>query len=400
MNPMVRAARRAGTAIGTRLPERARMAETWATVRSGLKIVRAVHDVAKTPSIGAFAKTLRVLSMVDAVSKEMGNKTNPLTLLTSQYGLVPDHNRLLLQAILPFIQKEFAWSEIHTGEDDDKKTPYKIGRRGNDVLIVRSFHGWRGSLEYESPWFRSSDLTPDILLESVWETSHVFLQFNGQYSSDPIKVRPIAPSPDPVAGHEYTDKFHEVCKVLERDPTGTAFIGKPGTGKTQCILHAAATTGKKVLNVQVDQGVEYTTQLTDIFEQLRPDILFLDDVDHIPQKGLFQLLDSLRKLPVHLVIAANKPEVLDEAIWRPGRIEHLFEFNLPDASERKSILDRYGEIFEVPIPDSFLPASDGYSGAFLREMVRRLTFETPERAISQIEMLRKMRPSQTVKKAE
>ncbi len=166
-------------------------------------------------------------------------------------------------------------------------------------------------------------------------------------------------------------------------------MGKPGTGKTQTVANATAALDKRLLSVSVPDVQNNIQGLIQLCEVLRPDVLFLDDVDHtFTSQNIFQLIDSLRRMTsCHLVMAANKPTVLDEAVWRPGRIEHLFQFDLPDLEDRAAILKDYGKMYEVDVPPSFVSKSKGFSGAFLKEMVRRLKFEQEDEILEQITIL-------------
>lgn len=357
----------------------------------GLKIVRAMHEVTKTETKGVFAKSLQAVSLVETVVREVGLSKDPCQRIADEMKLEPCQSIMLLQVLLPVLEREFAWEKVRQDNPSARNT-LRLGTKNGEHVLISTYVDYQGDSAFELPWFRSSSLTVESLLDYIWETPHIFCQFSYSMYGGQLKTRSIATSPDPICGTSALSHFHEMCDILNREPTGTMFIGRPGTGKTQCILHAASTLGKRVLNVQVNHGISSDTKLIDVFEELRPDILFLDDVDHVQKDGLFQLIDNLRKLPVHLVMAANKPEVLDEAIWRPGRIEHLFDFPLPDEEERRGILKGYAEVYKVDVPDSFVEKSDGYSGAFLKEMARRLQFEKPERILYQLDLLSKMRP--------
>ncbi|RPJ54314.1 MAG: AAA family ATPase, partial [Methanobacteriota archaeon] len=162
---------------------------------------------------------------------------------------------------------------------------------------------------------------------------------------------------------QYPDAF---AVLHMKPPKGILLVGPPGTGKT---LIAKATAAKSGLNFISIKGPEILSKgvgdsekhIREAFRKARqsaPAILFFDEIDAIVQKRgsgtdlsrvtesvLSQLLtelDGIEELKDVVVLAAtNRPDVLDPAILRPGRLEKHIAIPPPDEAARKQIFSIY-----------------------------------------------------------
>jgi len=156
-------------------------------------------------------------------------------------------------------------------------------------------------------------------------------------------------------------------KFLElgaRIPKGVLLVGPPGTGKT---LLAKAIAGEAKVHFFSISGSDFSEMLVgvgpsrmrDLFEQAKanaPAIIFIDEIDSIArmrgvgvsgvsdenEQTLNQLLvqmDGFTKSEGVIVIAAtNRPDVLDQALLRPGRFDRQIVVQMPDVKGREQIL--------------------------------------------------------------
>ncbi len=178
-------------------------------------------------------------------------------------------------------------------------------------------------------------------------------------------------------------------------PTGLLLYGPPGTGKTTVARILAAQTKAKFLTVSVAEinqmwVGESEKAVQKLFAEARanpPAIIFLDEVDAlIPNRagGVHQYSDKVVNQFLHemdgikpnhglfIVGATNRPDMLDPALVRGGRLSRQIEIPPPDEEGRLALLKlmtRKANISpEVKLED-LAEASENFSGADLRALV-------------------------------
>lgn len=177
---------------------------------------------------------------------------------------------------------------------------------------------------------------------------------------------------------------------------GVLLYGPPGTGKT-LLAKAVATEshanfisirGPEILSKWLGESEKAIREIFKKAKQASPCIIFLDEIDSIaPRRSLSsdsktservvnQLLtsmDGIESLENVIVLAAtNRPDILDPALLRPGRLDRLLMVPAPDAASRLKILKVHTK--NVPIKDVNLQElADrlvGYVGADIRGLIR------------------------------
>lgn len=181
-------------------------------------------------------------------------------------------------------------------------------------------------------------------------------------------------------------------------PKGLLLYGPPGTGKTM-IAKAVATTseanfisikGPELLSKWVGESEKGIREVFRKARQAAPCIVFFDELDsvaphrssggagdsHVTERIVSQLLtemDGLEDLKGVVVIGAtNRPDIVDEALVRPGRFDRLLEISLPDTDARKEILKIH--TLKKPLDktvslDKLVELTEGYSGADIAALV-------------------------------
>lgn len=169
-------------------------------------------------------------------------------------------------------------------------------------------------------------------------------------------------------------------------PKGVLLVGAPGTGKTLLAKAVAGEAGVPFFSISGSDFVEMfvgvgASRVRDLFRQARekaPCIVFIDEIDAIGrargrsnfqggnderENTLNQLLVEMDGFPtdkgVILMAATNRPDILDQALLRPGRFDRQIGIDLPDLQGRESI-------FKVHL--KAIKLADDVSAATLAEM--------------------------------
>lgn len=192
------------------------------------------------------------------------------------------------------------------------------------------------------------------------------------------------------------DKFQ---KLGGRTPRGLLLSGPAGTGKTLLAKALAKESGVPFMFISGSEFVEMfvgvgAARVRDMFSEAKkhaPCVIFIDEIDAIggarstgPTNGagdereqtLNQILVELDGFDTHsgviLVAATNRPEILDKALLRPGRIDRQIIVPLPDVNGREQILKVHSK--DVPIDSEVdwkrvAKGTPGFSGAELSNLV-------------------------------
>ncbi len=152
-------------------------------------------------------------------------------------------------------------------------------------------------------------------------------------------------------------------KVGVEPPKGVLLVGPPGTGKTliaKAVAHHTNATfirlvGSELVQKYIGEGARLVRELFQLAKEKAPSIIFIDEVDSIGakrlevatsgdrevQRTLMQLLaemDGFEPLAnVKIVAATNRPDILDEALLRPGRFDRIIEIPVPSSAGRADI---------------------------------------------------------------
>ncbi|RLA71684.1 MAG: cell division protein FtsH [Epsilonproteobacteria bacterium] len=187
-------------------------------------------------------------------------------------------------------------------------------------------------------------------------------------------------------------------KMGAKIPKGILLVGPPGTGKTLLARAIAGESGVPFFNVSGSEFVEMfvgvgASRVRDLFKTAKrnaPCLVFIDEIDAIGKKRgqgaggghdereqtLNQILTEMDGFEpgtnVIVLAATNRPDVLDQALLRPGRFDRRVHIDLPDMEARLQILEVHAKNkkFDPKIElKSISSKTVGFSGADLENVL-------------------------------
>eukprot|EP01100_Stratorugosa_tubuloviscum_P008948 TRINITY_DN374_c0_g1_i1.p1 TRINITY_DN374_c0_g1~~TRINITY_DN374_c0_g1_i1.p1 ORF type:complete len:844 (+),score=507.81 TRINITY_DN374_c0_g1_i1:175-2706(+) len=193
----------------------------------------------------------------------------------------------------------------------------------------------------------------------------------------------------------------ELFKKFGMQPSkGVLFYGPPGCGKTllakaianECQANFISVKGPELLTMWFGESEANVRELFDKARQAAPCVLFFDELDSIARsrgssagdaggagdRVINQILTEMdgigQKKSVFVIGATNRPDIIDSAIMRPGRLDQLIYIPLPDTPSRlqifKAVLRKSPIAKDVDL--NFLAQkTQGFSGADLTEICQR-----------------------------
>jgi transitional endoplasmic reticulum ATPase len=201
---------------------------------------------------------------------------------------------------------------------------------------------------------------------------------------------------------EWPIKYPDVFERLQtKAPKGILLFGPPGTGKTLLAKAVAnesecnfiAVKGPELLSKWVGESEKGVREIFRKARQASPSIIFFDEVDAlVPKRGTYSgsshvtesvvsqiltELDGMEELKnVTILAATNRPDMLDDALLRPGRLERHIYVPAPDEESRKKIFEVYlgGETENILAKDidldKLVKKTEGFVGADIEALVR------------------------------
>jgi len=216
---------------------------------------------------------------------------------------------------------------------------------------------------------------------------------------------------------EHPDKFQ---KFGMNPSKGVLFYGPPGCGKTllakavanECSSNFISVKGPELLTMWFGESEGNVREVFDKARAAAPCVLFFDELDSVGvargsgaggdaggagDRVLNQLLTEMdgagAKKNLFFIGATNRPEILDEALIRPGRLDQLIYIPLPDQIARIGIIKavlRKSPVAPNVQMEFLAKQCEGFSGADMTELCQRATKAAIREAIAAEEDRKKL----------
>ncbi|WP_123539191.1 CDC48 family AAA ATPase [Halosimplex salinum] len=338
--------------------------------------------------------------------------------------------------------------EIGVPDKNGRKEILQVHTRGMPLVedidldqYAESTHGFVGadleSLAKESAMNALRRIRPELDLESDQIDAEVLEHLEVTEQDFKQALKGIEPSAlrevfvevpdvtwDQVGGLEETKErlretiqwpldYPEVFEAMDMDAAkGVLMYGPPGTGKTllaKAIANEAQSNfisikGPELLNKFVGESEK---GVREVFEKARsnaPTVVFFDEIDSIAgERGgqstdsgvgervvsqLLTELDGLEELEDVVVIATtNRPDLIDSALLRPGRLDRHVHVPVPDEEGRRKILEVHTR--DKPLADDvdldeLAERTDGYVGADIEAVTREASMAATREFIASV----------------
>ncbi|MHA7646328.1 CDC48 family AAA ATPase [Nitrosopumilus sp. S4] len=201
-------------------------------------------------------------------------------------------------------------------------------------------------------------------------------------------------------------------KIGVEAPKGVLLYGPPGTGKTllakavagETNAHFISLSGPEIMGKYYGESEERIREIFNQAEENAPSIIFIDEIDSIAPKRdevsgevekrivsqLLTLMDGMKSRGKVVVIAAtNRPDSIDPALRRPGRLDREIEIGIPDEEGRLDILSihtRGMPIDEKVDLEKISKVTHGFVGADLEVLAKEAAMRSLRRILPEIDL--------------
>ena len=201
-------------------------------------------------------------------------------------------------------------------------------------------------------------------------------------------------------------------KIGVEAPKGVLLYGPPGTGKTllakavagETNAHFISLSGPEIMGKYYGESEERIREIFKQAEENSPSIIFIDEIDSIAPKRdevsgevekrivsqLLTLMDGMKSRGKVVVIAAtNRPDSIDPALRRPGRLDREIEIGIPDDEGRLEILSIHTR--GMPIDEKvdlkqISKTTHGFVGADLEVLSKEAAMRSLRRILPEIDL--------------
>lgn len=219
----------------------------------------------------------------------------------------------------------------------------------------------------------------EILQILFWSDSNCKLLGYGNNSSN---ITNIDLSEQKYYGPLHSKK-EKIKKMYDREGKWTLLLqGKPGVGKTTFCYELAADLSDRILILSPEYFENVSSNSWSVIQEcISPDIVIFNDIDRLNfLENKLSLLEDRSSENINLIfMTTNHVENMDEAVKRPGRVDHIIEMETPRREVREFILGKFAEEVGIDqIPDKYIDNLDEIqrkgSPAHVKEVLNRAKY--------------------------
>jgi len=250
-------------------------------------------------------------------------------------------------------------------------------------------------ISYDDILSNLSSVKPSAMRELMIEKPNVKWSDIGGMHDLKLKLKQIV---------EWPLQHPETFKRLGiKPPSGLLMFGAPGCSKTMIAkalasesnLNFISIKGSDLFSMWVGESEKAVRDLFIKARQLSPCIIFFDEIDAIggeresgssvKERVLAQILteiDGVNALKNVIIIAAtNRPDLIDKALMRPGRLDRIVYVKLPDMETRREIFKI--KLQNIPVSndvdvEALVSKTEGYSGAEIEAVCKEAALKALE----------------------
>lgn len=330
-----------------------------------------IEDIALLKKFGQGPYSAKIKAVEDDIKKIVKSVNELSGIKESDTGLAPPSmwdlqgDKQMLQQELPL--QVARCTKIIKSDDPDEETKHLINVRqiakfvvglGENVAPTDIEEGMRVGVDrtkYQIKIPLPPKIDPSVTMMTVEEKPDVTYNDIGGSKEQIDKIREVVELP-----LLHPERFE---KLGIDPPKGVLLYGPPGTGKTLLARAVANRTdatfirviGSELVQKYVGEGARMVRELFQMARQRKACIVFFDEVDAIGgtrfddgaggdnevQRTMLEIVNQLDGFDargnIKVLMATNRPDILDPALMRPGRLDRKIEFGLPDQESRANI---------------------------------------------------------------
>jgi len=331
----------------------------------------------KTYGVGPYTASIK---QVEEDIKKISKHVNEMTgIKESDTGLGPPStwdlvaDKQMMQEEQP-LQVARCTKIINAGQDDAKyiinvkqiaKFVVGLGERVAPTDIEEGMRVGVDRNKYQIQIPLPPKIDPTVTMMQVEEKPDVTYKDIGGYKEQLEKMREVVELP-----LLHPERF---VNLGIDPPKGVLLYGPPGTGKTLLARAVANRTdatfirviGSELVQKYVGEGARMVRELFQMARTKKACIIFFDEIDAVGgarfddgaggdnevQRTMLELINQLDGFDprgnIKVIMATNRPDTLDPALLRPGRLDRKIEFGLPDLEGRSSIFQIHAKTMSV-----------------------------------------------------